>query len=973
MADPVAAGPEAAVRFGLLGPLQVVDGAGTVRVVPAAKQRIVLAALLLSSGRTVSAAGLAEALWDTCPPPNASAVMRTYVSRLRRALGPVGARIVGRPSGWAVVFHGPEEFDLAEVDGLWGIAQGAAGGGEWGQVSSLLARALSLWRGESLVDVPSASLTCREAGRFAELRLQLTEARIDADLHLDRHGELVAELRRLAAEHPLREHIRVQLMLACYRCGHQGAALEVYRDARKTLAEELGIEPGPELHDMHQKILAADPALIAAGQTRLTIGQTNGDSARQPVPHQLPPASRHFTGRAAELKRLTELAEEARAAGTATTTVIGGMPGVGKTALAVKVAHQVAGHFPDGQLYVNLRGFDPSGPPMPSAEAIRGFLDALGVPAERIPANLDAQAGLYRSTLSGRRMLLLLDNARDADQVRPLLPGRPGSLVLVTSRSQLTGLVTAQDAYPVNLDVLTRAEANELLGRRLGVARITAEPAVIRELAGLCAGLPLALSIVAARAAEHPGWPLAAIAARLRDARRRLDMLDPGDAATALRSVFSWSYRQLSEPAAGLFRLLGIHPGPDISLPAAASMAGLAVKQAQAALDELVGAGLVWEQQSGRFTVHDLLRAYAAEQSEICDTDAQRHVATGRVLDHYLHTGYAAAALYPTSFVLDVPVATPPRSGTVPEELADHSQALAWFRAEHKVLIAAIAWAVGGFDTHAMQIPLVLRPFLNRSGHWQDCITTGRTALAAARRLGDTAGQAHAHCHLGSAYTMTGNYTEADAHLTAALALYQETSHPRGQGVAHNGLEVMFHRQQRDADALVQAEKAVEQYRIAGYRRGEAAALNNVGWCHIVQGDVQQALPFLQQAADLQSTSGDSVNLAYTWDSLGHAHHLVGEHRQAISYYQRAESLSREFANRPLLAEILTHLGEAHEAAADPGAAGQAWQEALYVLTDLNHRDADHVRAKLANLGPRCGRDAGPMRACGNVDVTRTP
>jgi tetratricopeptide (TPR) repeat protein len=326
-------------------------------------------------------------------------------------------------------------------------------------------------------------------------------------------------------------------------------------------------------------------------------------------------------------------------------------------------------------------------------------------------------------------------------------------------------------------------------------------------------------------------------------------------------------------------------------------MAGLAVKQAQAALDELVGAGLVWEQQPGRFTFHDLLRAYAAEQSETCDTDAQRHVATGRVLDHYLHTGYAAAALYPTSFVLDVPVATPPRSGTVPEELEDRSQALAWFRAERKVLIAAIAWAIGGFDTHAMQIPLVLRPFLDRSGLWQDCITTGRTALAAARRLGDTAGQAHAHCHLGSAYTMTGNYTEADAHLTAALALYQEIGHPRGQGVAHNGLETLFHRQQRDADALVQAEKAVEQYRIAGYGRGEAAALNNVGWCHIVRGDVQRALPFLRQAADLQSTSGDSINLAYTWDSLGYAHHIVGEHRQAISYYQRAESLSREFAH----------------------------------------------------------------------------
>jgi tetratricopeptide (TPR) repeat protein len=589
---------------------------------------------------------------------------------------------------------------------------------------------------------------------------------------------------------------------------------------------------------------------------------------------------------------------------------------------------------------------------MPPDEAIRGFLDVLEIPAERIPANLDAQAGLYRSTLSGRRMLVLLDNARDADQVRPLLPGRPGCLVLVTSRSQLTGLVTAQDAYPLNLGVFTHTEAKELLACRLGAARIATERAVIRELADLCAALPLALSIVAAQAAEHPGWPLAAVAARLRDTRRRLDMLDPGDAATALRGVFSWSYRQLSEPAARLFRLLGIHPGPDISGRAAASMAGLALGQIQAAFDELVGAGLVWEQQPGRFTLHDLLRVYAAEQSEICDTAAQRHAATGRVLDHYLHTGYAAAALYPTSFVLDVPVATPPRPGVIPEELEDGSQALAWFRAEHKVMIAATARAAGEFDTHAMQIPLLVRPFLHRSGRWQDCITMGRTALAAARRLGDIAGQAHVHCHLGSAYTMTGGYTEADAHLTTALALYQQIGHPRGQGTVHTTLETLFHVQQRHADALDQAERAVEQFRIAGYRHGEATGLNNVGWCYVMRGDVQQAFPFLRQAADLQSNSGDSLNLAYTWDSFGYAHHLVGEHRQAITYYQRAESLSRESANWRLLSNVLTHLGEAHLAAADPRAARQAWQQALFILTDLNCREADQVRVKLANLGP---------------------
>jgi DNA-binding SARP family transcriptional activator len=466
--------PAAGVRFGVLGPLQVVDGSGAARVVSAAKQRIVLAALLLGTGGMVSAASLAEALWDVSPPPNAPAVLRTYVARLRHALGPAGARISGGPPGWAVELDAPEEFDVAEADGLWRAARAAAEAEQWRQASLLLSRALSLWRGEPLADVPSAALARREADRLAELRLALTEARIDADLCLGRHGELVAELRRLAAGHPLRERIRAQLMLACYRCGQQAAALEVYRDARATLTEELGVEPGDELREMHQRVLAADPLLTATA--RATISRPGGDQVPQVrpeavVPRQLPDAVRHFTGRAAKLEWLSGLAGQAGAEGCGAVVVISGMAGVGKTALAVHWARQSAGLFADGQLYANLLGFAPSAQPADPAAVVTGFLEALGVPARDIPASPQAQAGLYRSLLAGKQMLIVLDNARDAAQVRSLLPGSPGCVVLVTSRARLAGLAVGGNAQLLALDVLSEEEARQLLAVRVGAGR----------------------------------------------------------------------------------------------------------------------------------------------------------------------------------------------------------------------------------------------------------------------------------------------------------------------------------------------------------------------------------------------------------------------------------------------------------------------------------------------------------------------
>jgi DNA-binding SARP family transcriptional activator len=514
------------MRFGILGSLQVLGETNQAIAVPAAKQRIILAALLLSADKIVSVDRLADVLWGTSAPPNAAAAVRTYVMRLRRVLGESGARITSRPPGYLVQVRSPAEFDVAEVNLLRSAALDAAAAGQWDRASELLRSALGMWRGVPLVDVPSDALHRSELPRLGELRLQLIETRIEADLRLGRSGEIVAELQSLVAEHPLRERFAAQLMLACYRCGRQADALQVYRDVRTLLDRELGMEPGPELREMQSRILVADPGLaVAPGQvparlaSAVTAPEPRAAALRPEVPRQLPASARHFTGRAAELAVLDGMLEDALGEAPAIAS-IGGMAGIGKTALALHWAHQVADRFPDGQLYVDLRGFSPAGDPVEPIAAIRGFLDALGVAAERIPPSPEAQTGLYRTLLADRRMLLVLDNARDEDQVRPLLPASSWCAVVVTSRTRLTGLAAAEGARLTRLDALSDAESREVLSRRISTGRVAAEPVAAAELVSLCGRLPLALTIVAARAADRPGFSLATLVAELREGQR---------------------------------------------------------------------------------------------------------------------------------------------------------------------------------------------------------------------------------------------------------------------------------------------------------------------------------------------------------------------------------------------------------------------------------------------------------------------
>ena len=916
------------VEFGVLGPLQV-NGSD---VTLAGKLRVVLAALLLHANQVVPVDALVDALWDDAPPSSARTTLQGYVRRLRQLPGPVVAeRIITRSPGYLIQVRSGE-LDVTGFTGLSDRGRAAVRAGDWERASALLADALALWRGEPLCDVPSAVLQRTEVPRLAELRMQAVESRVEAELRLGRYGELVPELRRLASLEPLREGLHGQLMVALYQCGRQAEALEVFRGADRRLRDELGIGAGPELRLLHQRMLAADPPLAYGSKAPVDIKPVPAADVPPPgraaptVPRQLPAATEHFVGRAVEMETLTALLRTA--AVTAPIAAISGPPGVGKTTLALRWSHLAAGQFRDGHLYVNLRGFDASEEPLPAAAVIRSFLDALQVPPERIPEGLPAQAALYRSLLAGKRVLVVLDNARDAAQVRPLLPGAAGCLTLVTSRSRLPGLIAAEGARPFSLKRLSRGEAAELLARGIGVERVAADEEAADEIIESCARLPLAISVAAARAAIRPGVPLEELAAELRDAKTRLDFLDTRDVASSMRAVYSWSCAQLSQPAARMFRLLGLHPGPDVSLPAAASMAGLTVRAARSVLDELVLSSLLTEDRPGRYWFHDLLRVYAAEEALAREDAADRHRALHRLLDHYLISAHRAATLLdPRREPLDLPAATP---GVVPEHMAAHDEALTWCESEYAVLTGAITAADSHrFDVHAWQLFSCLTGFFSVRARPHQWRSAALIALSAAGRANDRLGQAQARHGLGAASTAMGRYDDASPHYAAALGIYEALGDHLGQARVHLDLGLSYEfrerhhdvfgvtparpRQERDAHAnaaLAHARHALELFQAAGHDAGEAAACSAVGRSLALNGLPQEAVGYSERAVQMNHDLGDTRAEALSRISLGYALHKAGRYAAAAAACQGALDLSRRSRSRRLEAIALTHLGE---------------------------------------------------------------
>jgi DNA-binding SARP family transcriptional activator/tetratricopeptide (TPR) repeat protein len=965
------------------------------------KQRALLALLLTQAGQPVAVHEILDVLWGQEPPDSAVNVVHRHVGALRRMLEPglrtsAASRRLVRGSGGYRLDLDNCALDLLRFRALRDEARGFAEGGAPEKATELLIEALGLWRGPTASGIaPQVRAHPVFAGVDREHLLAVKEAAgtaLDAGPGLTER--ILITLRQAAAHHPLDEVLQARLIVVLAATGHQAEALGVYQEVRNRLADDLGLDPGPELRAAQQQVLrqTVPVAAVPTGEARPASRPpdhentgTRGESAGQVTaeaagtasgnaaadvapaqtrytprvrPAQLPADLSAFTGRRSELARSRALLpEEGEKASAVVISAIGGMAGVGKTTLAVHMAHEVAHLFPDGQLYVNLRGFHPTGSIMSPAEAIRTFLDAFGVPPHRIPTGLDAQTALYRSLLADRRVLVLLDNARDTEQVRPLLPGAPGCLAIVTSRNQLHGLIAGEGARPIALDLLPQHEAREFLTRRLGADRVAEEQRATDEIIALCGRLPLALAIVSARASVNPAFALSSIAAELREGHGSLDAFAGGDPVTDARSVFSWSYHTLSPGAARVFRLLGLHPGPESSTNAAAALAGLKVQDVRPLLAELVRAHLLTEHAPGRFTSHELLRAYATELARADDPKDVRRDARRRMLDHYLHSAHAADAVLAPYRERITP--SPACSGASPEKFGNQRQAADWLATERPVLLAAMNQdARRGSGLHCWQLASTLELFLDRHGRWQEQLAIQTTAMTAAQRLGDVPGQANTHRAMGFVIGRLGRTKEAQEHLLRALELFDEMGDLTGQARVHRYMAYLANGDGGHEQALDHYQQAYGFYRSAGLLSGQASVFNEVGWTHILLGDYEEALTQCRKALAMDQQIGDRNGEAATWDSLGYAHHHLRQYKQALASYGHALDLYREIRDCYLEADTLVHIGETHEATGAIGLAANTWQQALDILDGLDHPEAEQIRNKLQNLGDTTRRTA---------------
>ncbi|GAA2372792.1 SARP family transcriptional regulator [Catellatospora methionotrophica] len=905
--------------------------------------RALLGLLALQPGQTVSREHIVDVLWPENPPPTCLKLLQGYVGQLRSILEPQRTprapaqvlSLVG--NGYQLRLTG-EQLDLAQFNDRLARARDARTGGDAETALRELEQALACWRGPVLADAPPNLRQHPAAAAAARRRTAAVLTYADTAIERGRPDPACERLQELLAEEPLHEALAARLMRALAASGQRAAALDLFAATRARLADELGIEPDAALHEAYLDILRARPA--------------EAERPRAPaVPAQLPLDVPGFSGRGRELRWLDAgLADAGDPPRSLVVAALTGTPGCGKTAVAVHWAHRVAHRFPDGQLYLDLRGFDPGGPAMVPAEAARSLLEALDVPPDGIPVSPQAQLGLYRSLLAGRRVLILLDNARDAEQVRPLLPGSPGCAVLVTSRDQLRGLLATSNARLLTLDLPSPHDARRLLAARIGAQRTAAEPAAVEEIIARCARLPLALAIVGARAATRPRLALSAITHEL--ATRNLDGLSGPDAATDARAAFSWSYRTLSPAAATAFRLIGHTATGSVTADVTASLTGAATPAAHRVLEELTDANLVTESTPGRYHLHSLLRAYAAELSRALDATTARRQALHRLLDHHLATARTAATLLePAREQLTTAPATP---GVTPPPLATREQALAWFAAERGTLLAAIRRAeAGGWDSHCWQLAHSVSTFLYARGHWHDLVAAQRSAVRAARRLGERTGEGHTHLNLARAYSALGRGARMRPHLRRALALFTRSGDHGGLARAHNAIALSHSRQGEHGRALHHNQQALTHYRLAGNANGYGQALNDIGWGYAMLGRHRLALRYCRRALAVLGGLADPTEAAHTWDSLGYVHHRLGDHARAVACYERAVALFRENGSRYHEAESLTRLGDTHRAAGDGAAARAAWQQARDILDGLRHADTARVRGLLAELSTR--------------------
>ncbi|WP_370616622.1 AfsR/SARP family transcriptional regulator [Mumia qirimensis] len=906
--------------FAVLGPLEVHDDGGKPLAVPPTKQRLLLAALLCTPGQTVLVDRLADHVWRGAPPDNARANLQLYVHRLRRSLGT--DRIVHRHDGYALVVR-PDELDATRFTEL--AAEGAHH------------EALALWRGEAFEGIDDLDVAREEAVRLDELRCHVVAERIDADLAGGADSALVPELTALVAAHPLHERFRAQLMLALHRAGRQADALGVFHDGRKVLVDELGLEPGAELRRLQEQILGDDPDLV-------------GDSPTQPapVPAEVPGPSTTFAGRRADIDQVAALLT---APSSTPIVVVTGIGGVGKSALAVQAAHQVADQFPDGQLYVNLQGATPGLAPLDPLEVARRFLRSLGVADSNIPSQREEAAARLRSVTADRSLLIVLDDAADAAQVRALLPGGSRSAVLVTSRQLLTEV---DGAVNLGLGALDAEGARDILVLACGEDRFHDEPVATGELIALCAGLPLALCLAAARLTRRPQWPVSALVTRLSDRATRLDELQSGD--RAVRTSFAVSHEDLSAAAAGVFATFSLLDVTDVGIAAAAAAAALPEEDVETLLEELVDAQLVEAVGAGRFGMHDLIRLFARECAADELSEDERAAAVRRAAHHYLATAFTVAEFQsPDSW----------RNGLAPDgircggtPMRSDADVNAWLLAErHNLLDVAHEIASLGDDGPALCATFanLLFASLNTRGQWDEIRALNGYVLEVDKSDTPVPGDARALAQndLGWTHAVLGRGDDAVAYLVDALSFW--TSHHLRRGEAHTrrALVKAFTLTGDIGGALEQADAALALFREMGSPTGEIDCLIAIGLLHAHEQQLGPAIETHEKALAISTEVGDDWHRGAVIGNLAELYRRDGQQQRARTHFEDALIVDREVGNDGTYyeAEHLWGLGSTLHALGDTHAHA-CWDRAAWILRDLGLIGTDEYAAVVAAVVP---------------------
>ncbi|MEV4808777.1 ATP-binding protein [Micromonospora avicenniae] len=886
------------------------------------QQRALLTLLLAAGGDPLGLDAIVDALWSHDPSGSAVNSVHRYVGALRRLFEPSlpnrapGRWLLRSGKGYRLV----ADADCADLPAFRAHIA-AAEGDPSAEAVTFYARALDLARGPvgSGVDL-LRDHSCLRAVERERVDAAITAAH--AAVHWRSPEKVLPAVQDLSADEPLNEPLQAAVMALLTATGRHAEAISLYGVIRERLAEELGIDPSPVLQDAYRQVLDADHAAA-----------TEPAAAHKTRPAQLPMASPVFAGRDGEITAVLDRLGSDGGDAPVVISAIGGMAGIGKTALAVHCAHALADQFPDGQLYLNLRGFDPDGRVVSAEDALRGFLEALGTNPASLPDQLDDRAALFRSQLAGRRVLVVLDNARDTEQVRPLLPGAPGCRVIVTSRNQLTGLVTHDGAQPLRLSPLSDADARRLLVRRLGHTRVAEDPAATDRIIAACAGLPLALAIVSARAAAN-SFSLSVLADELAMSADRLDALTVDEPIADVRAVFSWSYRMLPVTAADVFRRLAVHPGPEISLAAAASITGLPSARVRGTVAALIAGNLLTEVSPGRYVMHDLIREYAAE---LLDT-AERDAAFGRLVDHYVHSTRSAYLTYGRPPVGDL---SPEASGVIPETPADNVEAMTWYTRERAVLRAVVDAAIAaGLDRPIAHIVLDWRPMVFQTETLNESLPYALAGLSAAQRSDDLRLQAEAERDVANKYNIASEDDLCVKHFARALELFQQLGDSLGESNTSRNLAMHHMLRGRCTHAAEYAQRSVEAARRAGDRATLSVALGTVADVSLQTGRYDQTVDLASEALMIARQDGIAYLQSPLLETLGRAHSALGSHSKAIAAFDEGLRLARE--NQDWVTEVdhLGYYGDALYAAGEHAAARATWTEFFDKVDAMGAREA---------------------------------